>query len=245
MIRRSTPNLIPAGVSTATATAAKTGSSLPVTVHGFARTVQCARDLAPAAGDVVLIVQQGAQWVAVARLFTAAPAAVVGNAAVPDPDPAVIAGTTVFAPSDMGTHRAAGWRADASVRQGQQGTAGLNTGAVFYGGAPAALSGATVTAATLAVRRQGGAGTGSTLWQVTETDRPSGAPTLGASTAGPALSEIGQEEEFALPASWGQAIVDGTAGGLAFYDADGSPYVAFDGRDTWPPAFTLTLEWTR
>jgi len=50
---------------------------------------------------------------------------------------------------------------------------------------------------------------------------------------------------FSLPASWGQSLVDGTAGGIQFYDNDGSPRARLDGRGSWGPSFTLTLNWQR
>jgi hypothetical protein len=48
-----------------------------------------------------------------------------------------------------------------------------------------------------------------------------------------------------VPTAWAQSMVDGTAGGLAIYEADGSPYVILDGRGRYGSAFALTINWRR
>jgi hypothetical protein len=40
-------------------------------------------------------------------------------------------------------------------------------------------------------------------------------------------------------------MVDGTSGGLAVFDGTGSPYVRFQGRGGYGPAFTMTIAWKR
>lgn len=234
------------GTYLGTATAAKSGGQVTADIDGAVRTVEVARDLTVASGDVLLVHRVGSLWVACCRLFTAAPAA-VDNDGVPDPQPGFVTGTTVVAPVETRSYRAgAGWRTDhTDVMQGEH-AGGNHTGAAFYGSAPAALSGATVIDARVQVRRDAGdaAAPASTLRLVTETTRPSGAPTLTSSSAGPAL-RVGQSGEFTLPVAWVQAMIDGTAGGLAVDDADGSPYLRFAGRDSWAPAFTMTIDWSR
>ncbi|MEV0156871.1 hypothetical protein AB0H57_24510 [Micromonospora sp. NPDC050686] len=230
----------------ATATAAKSGSTVTATVNGTPTTVQVARDLAVASGDVLVVERIGSQWFAVARGFATAPTA-VDNDAPPTPRPAVTSGRLAVSPVETRSYRpAGGWRGDVDdVLQGDYG--GNHTGAAFYATKPRSLAGATVTAATVRVRRLPGgdhAAQATTLRLVTEAARPAGAPTLGASTAGPALA-VGGELEFAVPLSWAQQLVDGTAGGLAVYDATGAPYVRLAGRGSWSPAFTLTIMWQR
>jgi hypothetical protein len=80
---------------------------------------------------------------------------------------------------------------------------------------------------------------------MTNATRPGGAPTLTSSTSGPSLRRGSTVGAFTIPDSWAQAMVDGTAGGLAFYEADGSPYVILAGRGDYGPAFTMTIRWSR
>lgn len=231
----------------ATATAAKSGSTVTATINGVVTTVQVARDLTVASGDVLVVDRIGAQWFALGRVFSAAPA-VIEIEPAPPPKPAVVTGTLVVAPVETRSYRNSSWRTDnTEVYQGQYGGGGNHTGAVFYGTKPRSLAGTAVTAATIKVRRISGgtyAAQATTMRLVTQATRPAGGPTLGLTTSGPTLA-VGSEATFTIPDSWAQAMVDGTAGGLAFYDADGSPYVKFAGRGTWSPAFTLTISWRR
>lgn len=236
------------GALTATATAAKTGSTVTCTVGGTEITVEVARDLTVAAGDILLVLRQGAAWWAVQRLYTAPPTPPEDNAVAPDPKPAVVTGSLVVSPVETRSYRG-GWRTDTTdVRQGQYGGWGNHTGCAFYGAKPRSLAGSTVTAATIKVRRISGgvfAATGTTLRLVTQAYKPLGAPTLGSSTAGPALAVGKTDGSFDIPTAWAQAMVDATAGGLAVYDAGGSPYVVFAGRGDWSPAWTMTITWRR
>ena len=52
-------------------------------------------------------------------------------------------------------------------------------------------------------------------------------------------------DAFTLPPSWVQALVDGTAGGIGFYNAAGTPFLVYAGRGSYGPAFTITAQWTR
>lgn len=233
----------------ATATAAKSGTTVTATVNGTETTVQVARDLAVAAGDVVIVERIGAEWFAIGRAFSAAPAA-TNPEAPPEPRPPVTTGTLVVSPVETRSYRASfGWRTDnADVYQGQYGGWGVHTGCAFYGGKPRSLAGATVTDARIRVRRLTAgayAAQATTLRLVTQATRPGGAPTLTSSTAGPSLAVGATNNSFAVPDAWVQAMVAGTAGGLAIYDADGSPYVRLAGRGSWSPAFTLTISWRR
>lgn len=235
----------------ATATTAKAGTTVTAVVNGQPATVQVARDLAVDAGDVLVVNRVGAEWFAVARVYAAAttPADPVG--VVPPARPTDTTGQLVVSPVETRSYRPTlGWRTDnTDVYQGQYGGFGLHTGCVFYGTKPRSLAGATVTGATILARRlEGGAyaAQATTLRLMTNATRPAGAPTLLADTTpGPTLAVGATVSPFALPTSWGQALVDGTAGGVAVYDADGSPYVRLAGRASWSPAFTLNLTWQR
>ena len=231
----------------ATATAAKSSGTVTATVNGEIKTVQVARDLTVAAGDVLLLHRVGAQWFASCRLFTAA-VGEVENDAPPPSKPVEVTGRLVVSPVETRSYKGGTWRTDTTdVLQGSYGGTANNTGSVFYGSKPRSLAGATVTAATIRVRRARGgayAATPTTMRLVTQATRPGGAPTLTSSTSGPRIA-VGSTTDFTIPDSWAQAMVDGTAGGLAFYEADGTPYVRFAGRGTYSPAFTLTISWRR
>jgi hypothetical protein len=248
MVDRFLEGALPAGSRVGTATAAKSGTTVTVEISGIVTTVQVARDLSVSSGDVVVLLRYGGLWVAVARLWAAAPASTF-PAAPPAPQPPATSGVLTVAPVETRTYQSGSWRTDNDgVYQGEYGGTGLRTGVAFYGGQPRSLAGATVTGATLAVRReQGGdfAARTSTLWLVTQSTRPGGAPTRSSSTTGPTLGTQQQDTAFQVPAAFGQALVDGTAGALAVYDADGSPYMVLAGRSRWSPAFTLSIYWRR
>ncbi|WP_420124385.1 hypothetical protein [Nakamurella sp.] len=235
----------------ATATAAKSGSTVTASVNGTVVTMEVTRDQAVAAGDVLLVTRVGAFWFVIGRLYAAAPPPpdIPDNVIPPDPKPPTTTGSLVVSPVETRSYRSSGWRTDnTDVYQGQYGGWGNHTGAVFYGSKPRSLAGATVTAASIRVKRLS-AGTyapqSTTMRLVTQATRPGGAPTLTSSTAGPSLAVGASTSSFAVPTAWAQAMVDGTAGGIAFYDSSGSPYVRFAGRSSWSPAFTLTISWRR
>ncbi|MFD6771065.1 hypothetical protein ACFWC6_33145 [Micromonospora chalcea] len=237
------------GAILATSKGAKSGSTVTATVNGIDTTIQVARDLTVAAGDVLVVLRIGSQWFAVARAFAAAPTA-PDNDAPPTPKPTIRAGRRVIAPVETRSYRPTwGWRTDnTDVYQGEYGSNGNHTGVAFYGSAPRSLTGATVNKATIQVKRVS-AGTyaaqPTTLRLITQSTRPSGAPTVQVSTtAGPSLA-VGDSTTFTIPSAWAQALVDGTAGGIGVYNASGSPYVRLAGRGTWSPAFTLTIDWQR
>lgn len=238
------------GALTGTATAAPTGTTVPVNVGGDVATCQVLRGVTIAAGDVVLVIRQGsARWV-VGRLFAAAPPATADDPPDPAPvtKPVTRTGSTVIRPVSTGSYRSGAWRTDTDdVIQGVVAGFGENVGAAFYGKKPAALAGVTVTRASIRVRRiRGGiiAAQATTLRLVTQKFRPAGAPTRTLSTAGPII-KVGATFPFTIPTSWAQAMVDGTAGGLALDASGPTPYVRTAGRSTYAPAWTLTIDWTR
>lgn len=235
----------------ATASAAKSGSTVTAVVDGTEVTVQVARDLAVASGDVLMLNLYGSQWIAVGRLFTAAPADTTpSNGVVPPPRPTTTTGRAVISPVETRSYRSGDWRTDNDdVYQGQFGGQGNHTGCAFYGTKPRSLSGATVTSASIRVRRPDAGGANAaqatTLRLVTQSRRPGGAPTLTSSTLGPSLRRGATDNSFDIPTAWAQAMVDGTAGGLAVFDSGGSPYVILAGRGRWSAAFTMTINWRR
>lgn len=241
------------GVGMVTGAAASTVSSgvASVTVGGITVSANVLRGLTLAVGDPVLIARQGSTWWVLGALFTAAP--VVDDNDAPDvpppPKPTITRGTLVVAPVETRSYRSGKWRTDTDdVYQGEYGGYGNHTGCAFYGNKPRSLAGATVTAARLKVKRlRAGAfaAQSTTLRLVTQKTRPAGAPTLGSSTSGPSLAVGSSTSSFTVPTSWAQSMVDGTAGGLAVFEADGSPYVRLAGRGSWAPAFTLSIDWQR
>jgi len=235
----------------ATATAAKSGSTVTATIGTITTTVQVARDLTVAAGDVLVVAKVGsgsrAQWFALGRGYTAAPAAVQPTEG-PPPVYGVASGRLTVLPTFTGTYRDGAWLTGVDEpAQGAYGGAGNATGVAYYGYKPQSISGATVTGARVALRR-GPGGTASaqtaTLQQVAGVLFDGSAPSLLDDITGPALA-IGDSTVFAVPTAWAQDFVDGNAGGLGVFDADGSPYMRFTGRAASASAWLLTIDWQR
>lgn len=160
------------------------------------------------------------------------------------PPPAGGSGT--FLPIETRSWRSTGWRTDnAYVYQGQW-DAGNHKGCAFFGTQISGLGAVTVTAASVRIKRRtaGGltAAQPTTLVLYSQNTKPAGEPTVTLSQAGPSLA-WGDEVEFAIPTSWGQALVNGTAGGIGFYDADGNPYVITEGKATFSNAWRISLTW--
>jgi hypothetical protein len=234
----------------ATATSASAAAACTARVNGVELAILLARDLTVASGDVLLVHKVVDRYVGCCRLFTAAPAPDADQLyEQPDPNTLLVQGQTVIMPTFTGTYRDSVWLTSTSdTMQGAYGGFGNATGVAVYGDKPATLTGSTVLQATVRVARGPGglqASAATTLRLVTETDQPAGAPTLTSSTAGPVLAEGESLEAFELPVSWGQALADGTAGGLALFDGDGSPFARLDGRGTDPAAWMLTIDWER
>jgi hypothetical protein len=244
---------VPAGLNiTGVAMTTVSGGACSVVVGDETVSVQVARDLTVAVGDVLLLTRLSSVWWAIARVFVAAP---------PPPDepndpgpvakPTVTTGTLVCVPTYTGSFRDGKWRTDRTeVIQGRApgSSYGNNTGGVFYGTRPRSLAGATVTRAWIRYRRLSGGVYGSqtsTLWLVTQASKPAGAPTRTSSANGPSLPVNTTDLVFDIPASWGQAMVNGTSGGLSIHQDDGSPYIVTAGRNQWSSAWTMGLDWRR
>ncbi len=239
------------GALKATASSAKTGSTCTADIGGQAVTIEVARDLSVSSGDGLLVIRSGDTWYAFARTGTAAPA--VPDTPPPPPPPSkptVVTGKLIVTPYETRSRQGSRWRTDTDdVYQGQYGGNGNHIGCVFYGSKLRSLAGATVTSAYTRIRRLDKGGTNAaqdtTLRLVAERFRPSGAPTLGSTADGPNLRRGETQNGVQITTAWVQAMVDGTAGGLAVYESDGSPYVILAGRGAWSAAWTLTVYWRR
>lgn len=248
------------------ATSTVSSSACTATVAGIETTVRVASGLTIAVGDALLIHRIGSTYFAT-TILAAAPGAPLppptppesspdtGDAA-PAPKPTITTGTLTCSPVSTATYRNGSWRSDGQsvnsfdTYQGRYAGSsyGRMTGCAFYGSKPRSLSGATVTKATLKVRRLSGgdfAARTATLRLVSQSTRPSGAPTLNESTSGPSLAVNSTATAFVIPDSWAQAMVDGTRGGLAMSISSDSPYIHYAGRGSWSAAWTLTIYWRR
>lgn len=234
----------------ATAKSTKSSGAVLADINGQSVTVMCARGLTPAVNDVLLVEQVGTSWFAIDAVDVTAGAPPADTA--PAPPATVTTGTLTVTPVETRSYRSGsvtGWRTDDDdVYQGQYGGWGNHTGCAFYGTKPRSLAGATVTGASFRVRMEQIGSyppQAATLRLMTNSVRPGGAPTLTSTATGPTLAQGGQEDRFPVAVAWAQAMVDGTAGGLAFFTASGSPYLRMSGRGSWSAAFTLTLNWRR
>ena len=227
------------------------GSTCTVSIDGVATVVEVLRGVTVAVDDVVLIHRVGAAWFVSGRRGASTPAPPPPDPdPVPPPKPSVVTGQLVVPPVETRSYRPSGWRSDnTDVYQGEYGGWGNHVGCAFYGSKPRSLAGATVTSATVKFQRPANTGgswgaSSTTLWLLSQATRPSGAPTRNESTAGPSIAS-GRSTTFTIPDSWAQAMVNGTRGGIAVYEADGSPYVIFAGRSRWGGAMVLTINWRR
>jgi hypothetical protein len=235
----------------ATAITAKTGSQCTADIGGVVTTIEVARDLSISAGDGLLVARAGNTWYAISRTGTAAPSVPdTPPPPPPKPRPDTTTGKLIVSPIETRSRQGSKWRTDNdNVYQGAYGGNGNHIGCAFYGTKPRSLAGATVTGVYTRIRRLDSGGTNSaqdtTLRLVAERFRPSGAPTMGSVADGPNLRRGETRNGIQLPNSWGQAMVDATAGGIAVYDASGSPYLILAGRGAWSAAWTLTIYWQR
>ncbi|MEU1596214.1 hypothetical protein ABZ468_25980 [Streptomyces sp. NPDC005708] len=260
-----------AGQGTLVGVALTAGSTACIAgVAGLQITVRIVAGLTVTVGSPLLILRKGSTYWAIAT-FGAAPAVPPspplpsdtppssGDPA-PAPKPVTTTGTLTCPPIATSTWRDGHWRTDigsstsADTYQGRYSGSGFGrmSGFAFYGSKPRSIAGATVTKATVKLRRltSGDFGKRSpTLRLVSQSTRPGGFPTLNESTTGPALGVRGQvspsEATFQLPTAWGQAMVDGTRGGLAISISSDDPYIRLAGRGSWSAAWTLTLYWRR
>lgn len=232
-------------------------------INGVDVMVRIPSGMTLAVNNPVLIARHGANRFVVARIAPppTTTAMVSGDAFTPpsddapSPNPSSVLGSLVCAPQTTGTYRDGIWRSDLNdapdstdLIQGVWPGFGQNIGAAYYGTTPRTISGTTVQSAVLHLRRLSGGATISespTLVLLSQSTRPSGTPTVNESITGPLLDIDETTDSFALPASWGQALVDGTRGGIGVYVNADTPYMRLAGKGSWGPAFVLNLTWKR
>jgi hypothetical protein len=221
--------------------------TVTVKFDGNDTTCLALRDITTAAGDIVIGLRLPGQIIIIGRLFASAPSAPDEGSVIPPIEGYSRTGTTVFQPVETRSYRSSGWRSDTDDLLQSDWGGDDYIGAAFYAGAMRSLAGATVTRVTIKLKRVSGGSSGDRapiFRQVTESTKPSGAPTLTGSTqTGPSLGE-NETDTFTLPDSWGQALVDGTIGGLGIKDT-GGVHVRLAGRSRWSPSMTLSIEWER
>lgn len=254
------------GVVRGVAQTAVSGGACLVTVGGITVTARVATTLTIATGNILLLARLGSTYYVI-NVVPAAPAATPAPPAPSDtppvdtgdkppaPKPTTTTGTLTCVPVSTACYRDGSWRSDGDpvnsfdLFQGRYGGSsyGRNTGVAFYGSKPHTLNGATCTKVTVKIKRLSAgdfSARSATLRLVSQTTRPGGAPTLNESTSGPSL-KIGDSTTFTLPTSWGQALIDGTRGGIGISISSDDPYIHLAGRGSWSAAFTVAISWRR
>lgn len=254
------------GVVRGTALSTVSGGACLAVVGGITVTARVATTLTIAVGNILLLARLGSTYY-VTNVVPAAPTATPSTPPPsdstpvdtgdkpPPPKPTTTTGTLTCVPTATACYRDGSWRSDGDptnsfdLFQGRYGGSsyGRNTGCAFYGSKPHTLNGATCTKATVKIKRLSAgdfSARSATLRLVSQTSRPGGAPTLNESTSGPSL-KIGDTSTFTLPTSWGQALIDGTRGGIGINVSSDDPYIHLAGRGSWSAAFTLSLSWRR
>lgn len=254
------------GVVRGTALTAVSGGACLVRVGGIQITARVATTLTIAAGNILLMARLGSTYYVI-NVVPAAPTTTPSTPAPADstpadtgdappaPKPTTRTGTLTCVPTATACYRDGSWRSDGDpinsfdLYQGRYGGSsyGRNSGCAFYGSKPHTLSGATCTKATVKIKRLSAgdySARSATLRLITQTSRPGGAPAFNESTSGPSL-KIGDTSTFTLPVSWGQALIDGTRGGIGISVSSDDPYLHLAGRGSWSAAMTLTISWRR
>lgn len=198
---------------------------------------------APSVGDVaVLLRSEGVLW-----LIGTYPKGTVVPPPVPDPEepdetsPPTPTTTTVrLSPKATGTTRGGSVRPDTSdLYQGDWTGRGINSGMAVYKARQ--LTG-TVTACSVRIKRLDAgvyAAQSPTLRLMTQNSLV-GSPTWQDSQSGPAM-KVGDVRTVTLPDSWGQALINGTAGGIGIHVAGSSPYVRLAGKAAGFMTVTLKI----
>lgn len=259
---------VPFGVLVGQALTAASGGALTLLVGGVQVTARVVAGLTVNAQDQVLVTRRNSTYyvtnvVAPAPVVAPPPPPPPPDTApskgdpAPPPRPVTRTGNLTCSAVSTATFRDGSWRSDtgpvdsADTYQGRYSGSsfGRMTGCAFYGSKPRTLHGATVTRATVHVRRMSGSGINAastaTLRLLSQSTRPSGAPTLNESTTGPSLAVGATNNSFAIPTSWAQAMVDGTRGGLAISISSDTPYICLAGRRSWSAAWALVISWRR
>jgi len=249
--------LVVRGVAQSSASAGKT-----ILVRFLGSTVTCriGRGVgAVAFGDIVFAARSGGELVVVDLLHATAPTSEPDdlNSYPPNPWDSVRTGTATVHPVETRTFRdTLGWRTDTDdCFHGKSGD-NNQAGCAFYGSKAVAYSGAEVLSAYIKVKRDPGSTWSPssevvTLKRIEERTlthamvKDKTEPTyVSGTTPGPNLSPS-ESENFTIPKSWAQDLVDGTAGGLAINSNSGHPKARLEGRHSWGPAFTLVFTFRR
>jgi hypothetical protein len=252
------------GTLTGVALSASSGGACLAQVAGQPITVRTVVGVAVATGNVLIINRRGSSYfvVGVVQAAPAIPATLDPLATPPPSDPSpppkptITTGTLTCTPVSTSTYRDGSWRSDigsvnsADTFQGRYAGSsfGQNSGYAFYGSKPHTINGATCTKITLHARRLSSGSFSAqapTLSLVTQTTRPGGAPTLNETTGGPSLAVNATTTSFTLPNSWGQALINGTRGGIGMVSSSDNPYIQWAGRGTWSGAWVLVISWRR
>lgn len=224
---------------------AVSGSTLTVKLLDTADALTVLALVGPAyaVNDIVVVARDGSSSFVVGRLAAAAASADPDPA--PTPDGSTTARTVTVLPATTGTWRD-GWRSGDDVRQGDWNSGyGINTGAAFYGRQLRSLNAdlSRPRSAVLRYRRGTGGVFGAqtpTFWTLSQSVRPSGAPTRLSSSSGTAVA-VNRSASWSVPGAFLDALLSGSAGGLGIHVSGSSPYIVLDGRSSNGQSFALTV----
>jgi hypothetical protein len=229
-------------------------SNVQVVVGGITITAQCARDLSPGVGDILLLIRTGSVVTAVARVGAVAVDPPDEEENSPAPNPPSRSGILVMHPVAAGSWSGVngrGARAEGdNLIQGTDGRWQARCGAAYYSTVARCLDGATVDSAKLWVKRSAGAGVVAvgTITLLPELSAPITGPdvaTFWASRISTSALAVGQSEDLTIPTSWIDSMIAGNAAGIGCYVAGDTPYIEFAGRTSWARSFVLVVNWTR
>lgn len=147
----------------------------------------------------------------------------------PKPPDAPTTTTVRLSPTATGTARGGSVRPDTGdLYQGDWTGRGINSGMAVYRARQ--LSGVVASCSVRIKRLDAGvfAAAAPTLRLMAQGSLV-GSPTWQAEQVGPAL-KAGESRTVALPTSWGQALINGTAGGIGIHVLSNSPYVRLAGK---------------
>ncbi|NKY08955.1 hypothetical protein [Cellulomonas hominis] len=233
-----------------TVAGAAAGGYVPVTTS--TGTVQARyAGTAPASGTLVGLIWQGG---AAPFLLpgTLAPIATDPQSTpdLPAPPPTgPDSGTLLVPAAGSGSWRTGGWGWASSsdvVQGGSPYVSQDSRGGWWYGSAPQALAGRTVTGLRIRLSSRLRIGSYNSaaalhLYRTTDTARPGGDFNRAAGPHDVALAAGANWQWVTLPAAWGQALVDG-GGGIG---VQGSPYAGLVGAGSDPESGQLAIDWTR
>lgn len=165
------------------------------------------------------------------------------------PPPAPAAGTLPVTAAGSGTWRTGGWGWATSTDVVQGGYPYIDQdsrGGWWYGDAPRALTGRTITGLRIRLGTRTHIGSHDTtaalhLYLTTDTTRPTGDLTRIAGPTDVTLPPGARPGWYGLPAAWGQALAD-TGGGIG---VQGTPYTGITGTTDDPESGQLHIDWTR